>query len=55
VIKYGLAFDHYKSRLIDEGKENLFDEDKSILKYIYFNLIFSIPNIEDKLKSTFNY
>lgn len=43
-------FNQYHSKLIDGVKRLMFFDPLAILKYIYFNFVFNIPNIEDKLK-----
>ncbi|RRA98629.1 HNH endonuclease [Larkinella rosea] len=50
VMEDGLTFDRYKFKLINGSKKSMFDDDKAILRLIYFNFVFSIADIEDKLK-----
>lgn len=46
----GKTMNQYESELIDDVKKLMFFDPLAILKYIYFNFVFSIPNIEDRLK-----
>lgn len=45
----GKTFVQYQSTLINEVKKLLFLDPLAILKYIYFNFVFSIPDVEAKL------
>lgn len=48
----GLTFVRYRNKLIEDAKSQIKDNPLSILRYVYFNFMFSIPNIEAKLKET---
>lgn len=49
-----LVFDDYKEELIKDSKELMIKDPLAILKYIYFNFIFNIPDIEAKLNQIIN-
>lgn len=44
------SFNNYKDELINDSKSLMIKDPLAILKYIYFNFIFSIPDIEEKLQ-----
>jgi len=46
----GLSFNRYKVKLISDSKDQIKDNPLSILRYVYFNFIFSITDIELRLK-----
>jgi hypothetical protein len=52
VIDKGTSFEDYKTELINDDKDLIFDSPLSIIRYIYFTFIFSIPEIEDRLYET---
>jgi len=48
----GLAFDRFKDKLMREAKGQIKNNPLSILRHVYFNFLFSIPDIESKLKNS---
>jgi hypothetical protein len=50
----GLTFDRFRDKLLDDAKCQIKDNSLSILRFVYFNFLFSIPDFESKLKETLN-
>ncbi len=48
----GLTFNRFKVKLIDDAKGQIRDNPLSILRYVYFNFLFSITDFETKLNET---
>jgi 5-methylcytosine-specific restriction endonuclease McrA len=44
------VFENYRDELINDSRDLIIKDPLAVLKYIYFSFIFSIPNIENKLK-----
>ncbi|MDM1547200.1 hypothetical protein HX096_04930 [Empedobacter falsenii] len=44
------TFSDYKDELINDSEHLMIKDPLAILKYIYFNFIFSVPDIEEKLR-----
>ncbi len=50
----GLTFARFRNKLIDDAKSQIKDNPLSILRFVYFNFLFSIPDFQAKLEETIN-
>ena len=48
----GLSFHRFKTKLLGDAKGQIKDNPLSILRYVYFNFLFAIPDFERKLDET---
>ncbi|OFX20380.1 MAG: hypothetical protein A2033_13365 [Bacteroidetes bacterium GWA2_31_9] len=52
--KDGLHYNRFKDILLDEAKSQIKDNPLSVLRYVYFNFLFSLPDFETRLIETIN-
>ena len=48
----GLSFNRFKEKLIDDAKSQIKDNPLSILRFVYFNFLFSLLDFESRLNET---
>lgn len=54
-LRDGITFMRFKEKLLEDSKSQIYDSPLGILRYIYFNFLFSIDDFEYKLNESLNY